>query len=123
MNSQVHMQIGISPCELFWGRPVWMPDFVPDPEANPTVQSWINDHMEMQDKARKSLQKLRESYLHKANKGRQDASYKVDDYVLVHKRRFPQWKITKLGTQWFGPYRVIQVKHSASIVRTSPKLG
>ena len=123
MNSQVHMQTGISPCELFWGRPAWIPDFVPDPEANPTVQSWINDHMEMQDKARKRLQKLREAYLHKANKGRQDASFKVDDYVLVHKRRFPQWKITKLGTQWFGPYRVIQVKHSALIVRTSPKLG
>ena len=69
MNSQVHMQTGISPCELFWGRPAWIPDFVPDPEANPTVQSWINDQMEMQDKARKRLQKLREAYLHKANKG------------------------------------------------------
>jgi hypothetical protein len=123
MNSQINTSTGYSPSELFFGRPVWQPELVPDPDANPNVQSWIKDQMSLQESARERLKKLRESQLRRANKGRQSAAYVVNDYVLVNRKRFPQWTTPKLGSQWFGPYTVIQVKHSAVIVRASPKLG
>jgi hypothetical protein len=79
--------------------------------------------MSMQEAAVQRLTKLREKNLKRANRGRTTAVYSPNDYVLVHRRRFPQWTTTKLGSQWFGPFRVIQVKHSAVLIRASPKLG
>ena len=123
MNNQVHSATGFSPAELFFGRPTWMPDLVPEPDANPNVQSWIQTQMEMEKVATDRLKKLRAKQLTRVNRGRRTAQYRVNDYVLVHRRRFPQWTCPKLSSQWFGPYRVIQVKHSAVIVRASPRLG
>ena len=45
------------------------------------------------------------------------------DYVLVHKNRWPQRKISKLESQWLGPYRVHEVHHNSLKVFASPTLG
>ncbi len=51
------------------------------------------------------------------------APYKINDYVLVHTKRFPHRKFTVLGSQWLGPYRVIVAKPHSVVVRASPCFG
>lgn len=71
----------------------------------------------------KQLQKHRFKALAKKNVSRSESSIKVGDMVLVHRKRFPQYQISKLSPQFFGPYRVIRITHSTVTVRASPKLG
>ena len=123
INNQLHSSTGMCPAELFFGRPAWIPELVPEPDANPTVQSWISHQLTIQQATVQRLKQLREKTLRRSNRGRSTAVYNINDYLMVHRNRFPQWPTTKLGSQWFGPYRVLQVKHSAVMIRASPKLG
>ena len=123
INSQVHMQTGVTPAELFLGRPAWTPDLVPDPDAQPSVKDWMESQLELRKKAQERLQEVRQRYLEKVNQRRRPAVYQEGDWVLVHKRRFPQWTTTVFGSQWFGPYRIIKIQANSVKIRASPKLG
>jgi len=123
LNSQQQGSTGMAPSELFFGRPTWIPECVPEPDGHPTVSTWIETQKDMETQARERLQKMRQKSLARANKGRKEASYKVGEYALVHKHRFPQWPTSKLGSQWFGPYRIIGVHGHSVVMRASPKLG
>ena len=79
--------------------------------------------MMLQEIAIKRLEKLRESGLKKRNKGRSKSSYQKNDYVLVHKDRWPQKKIPKLESPWLGPYNVVQVHFNSLSILASPHLG
>ena len=123
MNNQLHKSTGFAPADLFFGRPSWIPDMIPDPDQSPVTENWIVHQIELQDKATKILQELREKQLKRANRRRTEAHYREGEFVLIHKRRFPQWPTTVLGSQWFGPYRVTRVKPNSVMVHASPKLG
>ena len=47
----------------------------------------------------------------------------MDDYVLVDRKRWPQRKLKKTESQWFGPFRVTEVRHNTAKVAASPNLG
>ena len=70
MNNQLHQSTGFSPADLFFGRPSWIPDMIPDPEESPTTEKWIVSQIELQEKATKILQDAREKQLKRANRGR-----------------------------------------------------
>ena len=123
LNSQYNPQTGFSPSDLFFGRPTWTPELIPEPESTPIVESWVLEQKELCDIAGQRLRKLREKRMSPANKGRKEAKYQIGDFVLVHKKRFPQWTLSKLSTQWFGPYRIIKIQHASVTIRASPTLG
>jgi hypothetical protein len=123
INCQVHTATGMTPAEVFLGRPCWTPDLVPDPDAQPAVSDWLEHQLDVQKLVQRRLQQKRVSALQKANKARKPAQYAVGQYVLVHKRRFPQWTTTVFGSQWFGPYRIISIAAHSVRVRASPRVG
>ena len=59
LNSQISGQTGYTPSELFLGRPSWKLEVVPEPCTNPSVKSWLEDQMLMQEQAIKRLEQLR----------------------------------------------------------------
>ena len=122
-NNQLNPQTGYTPHELFFGRPTWIPESPPEPDSNPSVESWVQEQAELCRIASRRLMAERLRRLRRSNKGRIDATYSVGDFVLIHRKRFPQWAVSKLGTQWFGPYRIVQLKHNTAVVRASPRLG
>ena len=123
LNNQYQPSTGSSPSDIFFGRPSWQADAVPNPELAPACEEWLTAQLSMQEDAKKRIQHIREQRLKRANKGRSLAHYQEGQYVLIHKRRFPQWPLTKLGSQWFGPYRITHVKSQSVEVRASPSLG
>jgi hypothetical protein len=123
MNSQFSTSTGFSPSELFLGRPCWKFSKVPEPCSNPTVETWLQEQMCMQECASKRLAKLRAVALKRNNKGRVRSHFKIGEYVLVHKSRWPQKKIPKLESPWLGPFQVHEVFHNSLGVMVSPSLG
>ena len=95
MNSQLSSSTGFSPSDLFLGRPSWKFSKVPEPCSNPTVESWLEDQMILQESASKRLAHRREVSLKRNNKGRTRSHYKIGEYVLVHRSRGPQKKLSK----------------------------
>ena len=69
------------------------------------------------------MRREREKNMSNKNMRRKEATYKVDDFVLVRKQRFPNMKMNKFGIQWHGPFRIVKVYPSAVKVRASPRLG
>ena len=43
--------------------------------------------------------------------------------MLVHRDRWPQKKLKAVESQWFGPYQVLEVRHSSLKIRVSLTLG
>jgi len=123
MNSQISSQTGYSPSDLFLGRPSWNFSKVPEPCSNPCVENWLSEQLILQEKATRRLTTLRERARRRANKGRVQTSYSKGDYVLVHKSRWPQKKIPKLESPWYGPFRVHEVHFNSLVVMASPSLG
>ena len=123
MNSQLSSSTGFSPCELFLGRPSWKFTKVPEPCSNPTVDTWLQDQLLLQESASKRLAHIRAVALNRRNKGRVRSHFKVGEYVLVHKSRWPQKKIGKLESPWLGPYQIQEVFHNSLCVMVSPSLG
>ena len=123
MNSQISGQSGFSPAELFLGKPSWRLDFSPEPDLSPSVLSWISDQLLIQEKAISRLQQIRKTALQRKNKGRRHANYAKDDFVLVHKSRWPQRNIPKLESPWFGPFKIVEVRHNSLKVMASPSMG
>jgi transposase InsO family protein len=123
MNSQISTRTGFSPSELFLGKPSWKFELVPEITSNPTVQSFLSDQMLMQEQAAKRLSHLRHLATQRANRGRTLTAYYPHDYVLVHKSRWPQRKLSKIQSPWLGPFQVLQVRHNALRVAVSPTLG
>ena len=74
--------------------------------ANPNVQTFLTDQMKLQEKASELLSHLRHVSNSRSNKGRTRSSYYPHDYVLVHKSRWPQRKVNKIQSPWFGPYLI-----------------
>ena len=87
------------------------------------MQEWLDFQISVQQVAQERLQKRRERYLGKVNRKRKPTVYREGDWVLVHKRRFPQWTTTAFGSQWFGPHRVVKTQANSLKIRASPKLG
>ena len=77
----------------------------------------------IQEKASPRLQKLRTTNLKRLNKGRQPNVFKVNDYCLVHNKRWPQHKWPKLASPWQGPFKVLKVKFNMLQIMASPSLG
>lgn len=123
LNNEVRPSIGYTPHELFFGKPTWNPDIPVDPEGTTTIDSWVIQQKEMCEIASREIARSRSKRLRKANAKRKRLEIQEGDYVLIHKKRFPQYTISKLSTQFFGPYKVKKVFHSTALVRTSPKLG
>ena len=79
--------------------------------------------MIMQEQAIKRLEHLREVANKRRNQGRSQSSYRIGDYVLIHKSRWPQKKILKLESPWLGPFKICEVFHNSLQVLVSPSLG
>ena len=94
-----------------------------DPEMNPSVEGWVEEQMKMFEKANERLRRNRSTFLQRANRGRIEPQLDVGDFVLVHKKRFPQYTVDKLGRQWFGPFKILDVRHNFVVVSASPRLG
>ena len=77
----------------------------------------------LQEKTVQALKHLRGLALQKKNKSRQPSVYQVGQFVLIHKSRWPQWKVEKISSPWFGPFRVVQVSYNSLQVLASPTLG
>ena len=56
INSQWNPQTGYTPQELFFGRPGYKPEFAPEPETNPMVETWILEQKALCEMAEKRLQ-------------------------------------------------------------------
>ena len=124
LNNQWYAGLDLSPAELFLGRPGWYPKVAAvESEESPLQRDWFNFQLEKFQVAQRKLQQVRAHAVKKRNKFRKPAVFAVDDYVLVHRRRFPQWHVEALGPQWFGPYRIVKVKAFSVKLRASPKLG
>ena len=57
-------------------------------EPSPNIHSFLTDLMSMQDIAVKRLQDLRRAASLSKNRRRQEATYSIGGYVLVHKDRW-----------------------------------
>jgi hypothetical protein len=87
------------------------------------VDEWVIDQIQKWDKARELMAKQREAKLRRANKGRSQTQIADGDLVLIARKRFPQWSTPKLGSQWFGPFKVSKAMTNSVQVQASPKLG
>jgi hypothetical protein len=123
MNSQISVKTGYSASELFLGRPSWKLDLVPEPDSHPKVESFLQEQLSLQESAMERLKVLRSKASKARNKHRKEPSYHVGDYVLVSRNRWPQRKLRKTESQWFGPFKVTAVHHYALKVAASPTLG
>ena len=77
----------------------------------------------MYERASQKLKELRTRNTKNANFRRVEPSYNVGDFVLVHRDRWPQKKLKRVESQWFGPYQILEVRHSSLKIRVSPTLG
>ena len=123
MNSQISGTTGLTPHDMFLGKPAWKLEVVPEPCLNPEDHHWIMKQLLMQEKAVQRLQKLRETAMKRANKGRGSNTFAIGDFCLVHKKRFPQHRMQKLMSPWLGPFKVIKVHFNALQILASPSLG
>ena len=116
--------LNMSPTQVFLGRSGWKHhSLVEEVDGIPRFRDWLEHVVGQNEKARRRLQEIRAKALQRRNRGRKEASYKVDDWVLVHPKRFPQRKMKGLGIQWYGPYRVVHGGAHSVRVRASPTLG
>ena len=113
----------LSPSEMFLGRPAWKIELVPEPNTFLSIQDWILGQIEIQDQASKRLQKIRETSLKFANRKRVPSTFKENDYVLVHNRRWPQRRFPKLASPWQGPFKILKARFNSLQVMASPSLG
>ena len=123
MNSQVSSVTGFSPSELFQGRPPWQFECSMEPSENPQVEAWVMEQLLLQEKACLRLKHLRSVAHERKNKWRSPAKYDVGSWVLIHKSRWPQRKVDKIDSPWFGPFKVVQVSFNSLMVLASPTLG
>ena len=123
MNSQVSPSTKLTPHELFHGRPAQKFEVLPEPCTSPPIDAWLKYHLKIQTQASEQLRKVRNRQASRANRTRQPQTYKVGDYALVHNRRWPHRKFSKLETQWQGPFRITKVQFNSIEVMTSPTLG
>ena len=124
LNNQVSSRTGLTPGEMFWGRPGWSLEMpTPDVPANPPVKSWLEEQQLIAKQARELLEHIRARETNRANKWRKEALYQVGDLVLVHHTRFPNWKRSTLSLPWFGPFPVLEVKRGSVVIRASPRFG
>jgi hypothetical protein len=123
MNSQVSPQTGFTPSELFLGRDSWKFEANVEPGSTPSVETWLEEQLKMQEKASQRLAHLREVANKRANRFRVRSSYKKGEFVLVHKSRWPQRKLKKIESPWLGPYQIMEVRHNSLKVAVSPHLG
>lgn len=123
MNSQVSPLTNLSPSEMFLGRPAWKIELVPEPNSAPSIHDWILQQILTQEKASKRLEKLRESALKFANRKRIPSTFKENEYVLVHNKRWPQKRFPKLSSPWQGPFKILKAKFNSLEVMASPSLG
>ena len=123
MNSQLSPLTNLSPSEMFLGKPAWKMELVPEPNTSPQTHEWIMHQILAQEAASKRLEKLRTTTLKFANKKRIPSSFKENDFVLVHNRRWPQRRWPKLSSPWQGPFKVLKAKFNSLQIMASPSLG
>jgi len=123
MNAQISSVTGFSPSELFQGRPPWRFECSMEPSSSPQVENWVLEQLLLQEKASARVRHLRSVAQVRKNKWRSPAKYEVGSWVLIHKSRWPQRKVDKISSPWFGPFKVVQVSFNSLTVLSSPSLG
>jgi hypothetical protein len=123
MNSQISSVTGFCPSELFQGRLPWRFECSSEPTESPQVEAWVMEQLFLQEKACLRVKHLRSVAQKRKNKWRSPTSYFVGEWVLIHKSRWPQKRVEKIDSPWFGPYKVVQVAFNSLMVLTSPSLG
>jgi hypothetical protein len=123
INSYVHKVSGFSPGELFLGRPLSFLTIRPDSESGMKAETWLGEHLQIQEAVRSLLLSKRKKKLTQANRRRISPAFEVGHYILVKRSRFPQWPCKKLSSPYFGPFRILCVKPSSLLLKVSPYLG
>ena len=123
MNNQVSTRTGVSPHELFFGRPGSHMEFLTPQDVNLKVKEWMEKQAALASKAEKLLQRIEERENTRSNRGRKPVEYQIRDMVLVHHRRLPRWKKNDLDVPYYGPFMVTDVGPSSVKVRASPRFG
>jgi hypothetical protein len=124
-NEQVDTRSGLTPSELFLGHRGWNPhQAFPSTEGVPSVDTWIEDHLQKMESVNQLLSENRYARWRKSNAHRVPHEYQEDDYVLIHLSRFGKSKKkAKFSSPYLGPFRVLSVEFGSLWVRTSPSLG
>ena len=116
-NSSTHSATGCSPFFLVNNAHPHLPldfCFTEASARNDKVDSLLNDHNKVLNKARQSLQRARDLMLKQAD-GKQPAPFQAGDLVLVSKAAFRVHSssstsdLKKFDDRWFGPYAVLRV--------------
>ena len=123
MNAQVSHNVGLSPHELFLRRPSWKLELIPEPNVNPDVNSFLCEQLLIQEKASQILQEIRSKNLARSNRSRVPSSFAINDFVLVHNKRWPQKKWPKMCSQWQGPFKVLKASFNSLEIMAYPSLG
>ena len=76
-----------------------------------------------QETAKKRLEVLRQKSLQRRNKRRKPHEYHPNQFVLVHKSRFPNRRFLKVESPWLGPFKILDTTPTTVTVLTSPTLG
>ena len=87
------------------------------------MDSFLSERMDFPEKAQRRLMALRKFALNSKNRKRSYPIFHQGDYVLVHKDRWPQRKIKKVETQWYGPFQILEVRANSLKIAVSPSLG
>ena len=83
---------------------------------------WVKEEQDKVDKAKATVQRVRERQWNKKNKHQLPASYQEGDGVLVHHSRLPAWPCSTSDDPYFGPYEIMSADDHRITVRCSPRL-
>ena len=123
MNSKQSSATGYTPHELFMGRPAWFLHAPYPEDSYSSVGNRVKEQQDKVDKAKATLQRVRERQRNKKNKHRVPATYQEGDWGLVHHSQLPAWPHSTSDDPYFGPYKILSVDGHRIIVRCSPRLG
>jgi hypothetical protein len=94
-----------------------------DDEVTPLLKDWVQHQIAQQEVVTKRLQEVRQKSLQRRNRNRKNHVYQPNQFVLVHKSRFPNRKLLKVESPWLGPFKILQATPTTVTILASPTLG